>query len=67
MYQGLLKEIGLMLNYQAISNIMGNSFAGEDGIEAVNRSNPMMHVEEEEMKRVTMRDLMSSPLMNNNN
>lgn len=65
MYMGLIREIGLMLNYQAVSNLMGNSFASEESIEAVNESNPMRFVEEQKNKRLTMDDLMNTPLMNN--
>ncbi len=65
MYSGLIKEIGLMLNYQAVSNLMGNSFAGEDGMNAVNESNPMLYIEENKHKKITMEDILNSPLMNN--
>lgn len=65
MYGGLIREIGLMLNYQAVANLMGNSFAGEDGMEAVNDSNPMRYIEEQKPKRLTMDYLMNTPLMNN--
>lgn len=52
-----------MLNYQAMANVMGNSFAGESGIEIITESNPLNYVEEEKPKKITMNDVLGSMLM----
>lgn len=51
-----------MLNYQAMANVMGNSFAGESGIEIITESNPLNYVEEKP-KKITMNDVLGSMLM----
>lgn len=63
-YNDVLKEIFLMLNYQATANLLANPFAGEEGIEIVNQTNPSAYKETSESRRLTMGDLINSPLMN---
>lgn len=44
-FSNLIKEITLQLNYQATSNLLGNAYAGETGIDLVQNSNPINYNE----------------------
>jgi len=39
-YKRCINELGIKLNYSAVSHLLGNSYAGEEGSAAVNSANP---------------------------
>lgn len=54
-----------MLQYQAVVNLYGNAFAGEEGQKAIHAANPIRYkFEKEQPKRVTMETLIQSGLLN---
>lgn len=53
-YSDLIKELGLMLNYQATSTLMANPYAGEEGSEIIFNTNPLNYKDNEKPKRLTM-------------
>ena len=44
-YKDCIRELGLKLNYSAISHILGNSNVGEDIMKTVNEANPFNYKE----------------------
>jgi hypothetical protein len=64
-YRDCITELALKLNYDAVVNILGNSFAGESS-NIVNESNPMLLDPDnipKTNKKLTMNDLRSVGLV----
>ena len=60
-YQDMIKEIGIKINYESISNVLGNSYA--DAGEMVSSANPLNYKEVKEMKPQRMTKEMAMKFM----
>ena len=48
-YQDMIKEIGIKINYESVSNLLGNSYAENAG-EAINSAHPFNYKDIKELK-----------------
>lgn len=56
-FQGVLRELGYLFNFQSTVNLLGNSFAAESGFEAVQTANPFNAGAPVKKRKVTIGDM----------